>query len=156
MSVDVEGPVGSFTFPPAPAEHRFLFVAGGTGIAPLRAMLHEALARPAPTQISVIYSARTPNEFAYGPELRALAAAGRLSLWQTVTREAEEHWDGAQGRIALGHLEPDTSTATRPPMDAHMLAEGHPCRTRAVSLPLRRIVEAAREEVPVLRGRDPG
>jgi len=104
MSVDVEGPVGSFTFPPAPAENRFLFVAGGTGIAPLRAMLHEALARPAPTQISVIYSARTPNEFAYGPELRALAAAGRLSLWQTVTREAEEHWDGAQGRIALGHL----------------------------------------------------
>jgi len=67
-----------------------------------RAYLAET--RPAPTQISVIYSARTPNEFAYGPELRALAAAGRLSLWQTVTREAEEHWDGAQGRIALGHL----------------------------------------------------
>lgn len=104
MNVDVEGPLGAFTFPPAPAEHRFLFVAGGTGIAPLRAMLHEALARPAPTQISVVYSARTPQEFAYGPELRALAAAGRLTLWQTVTREAEEQWDGAQGRIALGHL----------------------------------------------------
>jgi len=104
MSVDVEGPLGAFTFPAASAEHRFLFVAGGTGIAPLRAMLHEALARPGPTQIGLVYSARTPNEFAYGPELRALAAAGRLSLWQTVTREAEEHWDGAQGRIALAHL----------------------------------------------------
>ena len=104
MSVDVEGPLGSFTFPSAATEHRFLFVAGGTGIAPLRAMLHEALARPAPTQIALIYSARTPQEFAYGPELRALAASGRLTLWQTVTREAEAHWDGAQGRIALGHL----------------------------------------------------
>ncbi len=104
MSIDVEGPLGSFTFPSAATEHRFLFVAGGTGIAPLRAMLHEALARPAPTQIALIYSARTPQEFAYGPELRALAASGRLTLWQTVTREAEAHWDGAQGRIALGHL----------------------------------------------------
>jgi ferredoxin-NADP reductase len=104
MSVDVEGPLGTFTFPPSPAEHRFLFVAGGTGIAPLRAMLHEALARPGPTHIGVVYSARTPQEFAYGPELRALAAAGRLTLWQTVTREVEDHWDGAQGRIALGHL----------------------------------------------------
>src|SRR5437762_973066 len=41
--VDVEGPLGSFTFPAAPVERRFVFIAGGTGIAPLRAVL-----RPAP------------------------------------------------------------------------------------------------------------
>src|ERR1700730_17823601 len=45
-AVDVEGPLGSFTFPREPAERRFVFVAGGTGIAPLRAMLHHALAIP--------------------------------------------------------------------------------------------------------------
>ena len=45
--VSVEGPLGSFTFPPAPAERRFVFIAGGTGIAPLRAMLHHALSNPA-------------------------------------------------------------------------------------------------------------
>ena len=75
-----QGPLGTFTFPSAANEHRFLFVAGGTGIAPLRAMLHEALARPAPTQIGLIYSARTPQELAYRRELRALAASGRVTL----------------------------------------------------------------------------
>jgi ferredoxin-NADP reductase len=47
--VDVEGPVGRFTFPAVPTERRFVFIAGGTGIAPLRAMLQRALggaARP--------------------------------------------------------------------------------------------------------------
>src|SRR5439155_1416552 len=44
--VDVEGPLGSFTFPPDPEERRFAFIAGGTGIAPLRAMLRHALVIP--------------------------------------------------------------------------------------------------------------
>jgi ferredoxin-NADP reductase len=102
--LDVDGPHGSFVFPDAPAERRFLFVAGGTGIAPLRAMLHEALARPATASAAVVYSARTADEFAYGAELRALAAAGRITLWQTVTREVGAHWNGAKGRVALQHL----------------------------------------------------
>src|SRR5262245_56174141 len=37
--VDIEGPIGRFTFPAAPDEERFVFIAGGTGIAPLRSML---------------------------------------------------------------------------------------------------------------------
>jgi ferredoxin-NADP reductase len=101
----VEGPVGTFVFPEAPAERHFLFVAGGTGIAPLRAMLHEALARGEGWWVSVVYSARTPDEFAYGDELRALARAHRIQLWQTVTREPAEAWTGRRGRIALDHLE---------------------------------------------------
>jgi nitric oxide dioxygenase len=51
-----------------------------------------------------VYSARTADEFAYGGELRALAAAGRMTLWQTVTRDVGENWDGAHGRIARAHL----------------------------------------------------
>jgi ferredoxin-NADP reductase len=104
IRVSVDGPMGTFVFPDRPEERRFLFVAGGTGIAPLRAMLHEALARNIAESISVVYSARTADDFAYGPELRALAAAGRLTLWQTVTRDAGAQWDGALGRIAVGHL----------------------------------------------------
>jgi ferredoxin-NADP reductase len=102
--LDIDGPHGTFVFPEAPAERRFLFVAGGTGIAPLRAMLREALSRPTTASASVIYSARTAGEFAFGSELRALAAAGRITLWQTVTREVGAHWDGAKGRVALRHL----------------------------------------------------
>jgi ferredoxin-NADP reductase len=103
--VEVEGPIGSFHFPEHPRERNFLFVAGGTGIAPLRAMLHEALARKEGWSVSVVYSARTADEFAYGDELRALAKTRRIQLWQTVTREPAEAWTGRRGRIALHHLE---------------------------------------------------
>ena len=55
--------------------------------------------------MSVVYSARTADEFAYGDELRALAKTRRIQLWQTVTREPAEAWTGRRGRIALHHLE---------------------------------------------------
>ena len=102
--VDVDGPLGSFTFPPTPAERRFVFIAGGTGIAPLRAMLHHALAIPH-EQIGLLYSARTPDEFAYEGEFRALAQEGRIELRQTVTRTVGEGWLGARGRIGRAELQ---------------------------------------------------
>ena len=104
--VDVEGPVGRFTFPENPAERRFVFIAGGTGIAPLRAMMHHALA-DSRHEIGLLYSARTPSDFAYEDELRALSRSGRIELRQTITREpAPEGWPGSHGRIGRGELEP--------------------------------------------------
>src|SRR5690349_7629482 len=41
--VNVEGPLGSFVFPAHPKEGHFLFIAGGTGIAPLHSMMWHAL-----------------------------------------------------------------------------------------------------------------
>lgn len=102
--VDVEGPLGSFTFPPQPRERRFVFIAGGSGIAPLRAMLHHALAIPH-REVGVFYSARTPAEFAYQEELRALADAGQIELRQTVTRTVGDDWRGARGRIDRAELQ---------------------------------------------------
>jgi ferredoxin-NADP reductase len=104
--VDLDGPIGRFTFPPEPQERRFLFVAGGTGVSPLRAMLHHALGIPH-EQVGFLYSARTPDEFAYEAELKALAAAGRIELRQTITREvAADSWIGRRGRISRDDLAP--------------------------------------------------
>ena len=110
--VDVEGPIGSFVFPPAPDEKRFVFIAGGTGIAPLRAMMQRALHLPH-RNIGLFYSARTPDEFAFEQELRGLAAAGEIELRQTVTRATDMDWTGARGRLnrsALGELVHDPAT----------------------------------------------
>jgi ferredoxin-NADP reductase len=96
--VDVEGPVGTFTLLDSLEARRFLFVAGGTGIAPLRAMLRHALTRPHDS-IGLFYSARTPDEFAYGDELRTLAREGRIALRQTITRSTVAHWADARGRV---------------------------------------------------------
>ena len=110
--VDVEGPLGRFVFPAVPVERRVLFVAGGTGIAPLRAMWQQALTRP-DTWVGVVYSVRTPDEFACGEELRALAASGRIVLRETVTRDAGVAWAGHRGRVddtVLGPLVEDPAT----------------------------------------------
>jgi ferredoxin-NADP reductase len=102
--VDIEGPFGRFWIPDRPAERRFLFVAGGTGIAPVRAMLRQALLTGLVGTFAVIYSARTPGEFVYAAELRALARLGRIRLVLTATRGAHQGWRGARGRIARSTL----------------------------------------------------
>lgn len=98
--VDVEGPLGSFTFPPTVAEPNIVFIAGGTGIAPLRAMLRHAIVmQPVPRRVGLLYSARTPDEFAFADEFRALAARGAIEFRQTITRETTLDWSGNRGRI---------------------------------------------------------
>jgi ferredoxin-NADP reductase len=102
--VDVEGPTGAFRFPANPPEPRFLFVAGGTGIAPLRAMLWHALAVFPDREVALVYSARSAADFAYGQEMRELARAGRLELLETVTRDPASAWTGTRGRITYARV----------------------------------------------------
>ncbi len=104
--VDVEGPIGVFRFPAHPAERRFLFIAGGIGIAPLRSMLWHALLTERNGQIAVVYSGRSPDDFAYIDELESLAASGRISLYRTVTRSADRGWTGRRGRIDAACVAP--------------------------------------------------
>lgn len=103
--LDLEGPFGTFTFPADPPERHFLFVAGGSGIAPLRSMLHHALAGDPSWRLSMIYSARTPGEFAFDDELTTLAAEGRIRYRRTATRDSGPDWAGDTGRVSRGLLE---------------------------------------------------
>jgi ferredoxin-NADP reductase len=101
--IDFEGPSGAFTLGSAPAP-AYLFVAGGTGISPLRAMLRHLIATGTPAALSVLYSARVPDEFAFRTELERLARRHLIDLHLTVTGDAGA-WDGTRGRIALETLE---------------------------------------------------
>ena len=103
--VDVEGPVGAFTLPEVSHDRRVLCVAGGTGIAPLRSILDHLLRRAATPRISLLYSARRGDEFAFIDELNAHAAVGRLELHQTVTRDPSSFWSGRRGRIGRQNFE---------------------------------------------------
>src|SRR5205085_2374144 len=64
-SIDVEGPLGAFTFPDTLRLQRLLFVGGGTGIAPLRAMMDHAMRVHPPMPMALLYSARRADEFAF-------------------------------------------------------------------------------------------
>lgn len=96
--LDIDGPFGEFGLPMS-HDHGLLMVAGGTGIAPLRSMLVEALARPECPVVHVVYSVRSADELAYRNELDALAADGRVRLWCTVTRAGTVPWTGRRGRV---------------------------------------------------------
>ena len=103
--VTVDGPLGSFTFPAHPREERFVFIAGGTGIAPLRSMLWHTLLAERHGKVGLIYSVRSPEEFAYMEEFQRLADEGRIDFRRTVTRKASKDWTGRQGRIDSACLE---------------------------------------------------
>jgi NAD(P)H-flavin reductase len=106
--VGIQGPYGSFLFPVEPPERHFLFIAGGTGIAPIRAMIRQAILTGQPGRMGLLYSAKTADDFAYLPELGEMAArpadAGGLELRLHVTREAPDTWHGARGRITSSEL----------------------------------------------------
>jgi CDP-4-dehydro-6-deoxyglucose reductase len=118
--LDLEGPFGSFGIP-GRVEHPMLFVAGGTGIAPLRSMLLEHLARPTQYPVNLIYSARSADEFAFRPELAALESAGRIATYFTVTRDEKPDWLGRRGRISEALL-----TEALPSADSTCLVCGPP------------------------------
>jgi ferredoxin-NADP reductase len=101
--IRVEGRAGNFTLPDLSPGVPLLFIAGGTGIAPLRSMIHEALHAGQQGNLALVYSARRPDEFAYVHELRGLADEGRLALTLTLTGHAED-WTHSRGRTGAEHL----------------------------------------------------
>lgn len=103
LPVSVTGPTGSFTFPKPLDARRLLFIAGGTGIAPLRSMMRHAIDTAVDAGVALLYSARMPDEFAYLDELRALERDGRLTLSLTLTGPGEG-WAHARGRAGADHL----------------------------------------------------
>lgn len=102
--VDVEGPVGRFVLPHTFAEPACLFVAGGTGIAPIRAMLMRAMTMGGRT-LSLAYSARSSKEFAYLKDVEAMRRAS-LRVLLTATREAPDSWRYDRGRLSQTRLAP--------------------------------------------------
>jgi ferredoxin-NADP reductase len=110
--LELTGPAGGFTLDRANGEPPILFVAGGTGIAPMRSMIREAIVSRPAEKLALVYSSRTPDEFGYLRELKELADQGRLTLTLTLTGDARD-WTHARGRTGIAHLAelvaPDTT-----------------------------------------------
>jgi ferredoxin-NADP reductase len=103
VRVDFEGPSGSFALEDetAPA---YLFVAGGTGVAPLRSMTRHLIASGVRVPMAFVYSVRGAREFAFRGELERLAGRGLLKLLLTDTGPEDREWPGARGRIGADQL----------------------------------------------------
>jgi NAD(P)H-flavin reductase len=104
QTLSMEGPFGTFGLPEPLGHRRLLFIAGGTGIAPLRPMIHSALDRRHPPAITLLYSAQSSDGFAFVKEFKRISRAGRLHLLLTATRDARAGWRGRRGRIQTSWL----------------------------------------------------
>ena len=86
-----------------------VFVAMGTGVAPLRSVLRHVLKRQEDFgQLVVLYGARTPDDFCYRDETEGWEAAG-VELRQVISRPDGHDWSGPTGYVQslLDHVLPD-------------------------------------------------
>jgi len=89
-----------------------VFVAMGTGVAPLRSALrHVSKHKREFGQLVVLYGARTPDDFCYGDEVEEWEAAG-VELRRVISRPDGHDWSGPTGYVQslLDHVLPDLST----------------------------------------------
>ncbi|HZT60558.1 MAG TPA: hypothetical protein VFA21_18280 [Pyrinomonadaceae bacterium] len=86
-----------------------VFVAMGTGVAPLRSALRSLLRRAGEFgRVFVLYGARTPAHFCYTDETDGWKAAG-VELRQVVSRPEGHEWAGPTGYVQslLDHVLPE-------------------------------------------------
>ena len=100
--VSFRGPAGTFVLREYP-DRRLLFVATGTGIAPIRSMLHARL--PSPRPITLLWGLRHEHDVYYQDELVALAEQFPEFSYTITLSQPSSSWTGAVGRVQT-HLEP--------------------------------------------------
>ena len=86
-----------------------VFVAMGTGVAPLRSALRHVLQRPDEFgRLVVLYGARTPDDFCFRDETDSWQAGG-VELRQVVSRPDGHDWSGPTGYVQslLDNVLPD-------------------------------------------------
>ena len=100
MTVRAAGPFGSFTLAGASPDEPWVFIAGGSGIAPLMAMLRHLMLNPsASVQARLLYSARGLDDIIYHEELGQMAERPEVQVTFTLTRNAPSKWRGYRRRI---------------------------------------------------------
>src|SRR5215210_1867021 len=98
--LELRGPIGGWFAWDAEEGGPLLLVAGGSGIAPLMAMVRHRKAAGSDASVRLLYSSRSYEEVIFREELEALAAEDEvLEVIQTLTRSAPEGWRGYDRRI---------------------------------------------------------
>jgi len=95
-TVSFSGPYGDFALKPGAREK--VFIGGGAGMAPLRAMIHALFAQGASEPVHFWYGARSRRDAPYVDEMAALAARHPNFDWRLVLSE-----EGGAGPASFVH-----------------------------------------------------
>jgi ferredoxin-NADP reductase len=94
--VEVRGPVGGWFVWDASQGGPLFLVAGGSGLAPLMAMLRHRARAGSDAETTLLVSARRPEDLLYASELDALDG---VRVERTFTRSAPDGWTGYTRRV---------------------------------------------------------
>jgi ferredoxin-NADP reductase len=98
--LELRGPIGGWFAWDAREGGPLLLVAGGSGIAPLMAIIRHRQAAGNEVPVSLLFSSRSYEEVIFREELESLAAGDeRLEITHTLTRSAPPGWQGYDRRI---------------------------------------------------------
>jgi len=97
--IALSGPYGDFHV--QDTERDMVFIGGGVGMAPLRAMIHEQIGKGSPRKMSYFYGARTVADLFYTQEFEAIAAEHKNFTWTPALSDPApgDRWTGATGFI---------------------------------------------------------
>jgi ferredoxin-NADP reductase len=97
---ELRGPIGRYFVWTADMGGPLCLIAGGSGIAPLMAMLRHRDRRNSRAPALLVYSSRSLEDVIYREELDAMASRDpELRVVSALTRKQPEGWTGHRGRI---------------------------------------------------------
>ena len=98
--LELRGPIGGWFAWDAKEGGPLLLVAGGSGIAPLMAMVRHRKASGSDALVRLLFSSRSYEEIIFREELESLSADDEtLEVVHTLTRSRPEGWKGYDRRI---------------------------------------------------------
>jgi ferredoxin-NADP reductase len=97
--IELRGPIGGYFVWEQWQGGPLQLIAGGSGIAPFRAMLRHSVAVGNPVPVRLLYSSRSLDEVIYREELMQVAEDGAVKVDYALTREWPQDWQGHRGRI---------------------------------------------------------
>jgi ferredoxin-NADP reductase len=96
---ELRGPIGGWFVWDGDDTTPVLLVGGGSGVAPLMAMMRHHARIASTAAMHLVYSARSLDDVIYRDELTTLADSGHRAVTLTVTRGASPQWTGHRGRV---------------------------------------------------------
>jgi len=103
MLLDIEGPLGQFTYRDSGAP--VVMVGGGTGLAPLYSMLRHVTGTGLRCDIALYWGVRTAADLYLGTALEALARQAPGFRYVPVLSDADATWPGRRGLVHAAVLE---------------------------------------------------
>lgn len=136
-TIDISGPFGEFRV--QDTQRDMVFIGGGVGMAPLRAMIHEQIGLGTGRKMSYFYGARSAGDLFYVEEFDSIAAEHPNFTWTPALSDPApgDRWTGATGFI---HEVMRREMAKHPaPEDVEYYLCGPPVMIAAVLTTLRKL-----------------